>query len=66
MVPAAEHEGRVDADERQPVRRQPQRLHLGLVLRVHVRDVEPAGREDLRLVGCAARGAGPIAATLEV
>ncbi len=58
QVSAAEHVGRVHAHEREPVRGQAQRLDLRLVLRVHVRDVEAAGREHLRLVGRAVRRRG--------
>ena len=65
-VAGAEHDRRVDAHERQPARGDAHRLHLGLVHGVHVRDPEPPGGEELRLVGRPPGSAGPTAAALEV
>ena len=54
MSPGPEDARRVHAHQRQALRRQAQRLRLGLVHRVHVRDAEVPGGEELALVRGAA------------
>src|SRR2546421_6694927 len=58
-VAASEHVTGVDGDEREALRREPERLYLRLVLRVDVRDPEVAGGEQLALVGGLPRRGGP-------
>ena len=58
-VAGAEGDRRVDADERQPLGRQPHRLDLGLVNRVHVGDAEARRGEELGLVRRRAGWRGP-------
>ena len=54
-VARPEADSRIDAHEREAARGESQSLDLGLVHGVHVGDAEPAGGEQLALVGGLAR-----------